>query len=336
MQYRIRHVTEYIYNAPVSHCYNLAHIIPRTSHRQKCISCDIEIDPNATSKSIRDDYFGNRAYHFEIQRSHKKLTLISTSKVETREQSYDKKLEAGTTCGNAWQALKYSNEAEVLFAREFILDSPMVKAQPALLDYASSLFTADKPLLIAVIELTQKIHSEFTSSPQSTTIATPLEEVLVTKKGVCQDFAHLQIGCLRALGFPAKYVSGYIETLPAPGQEKLVGSDATHAWISVFCPGQGWVEFDPTNNCIAAEQHIITAWARDYYDVTPLKGVIFGGGDNPILSVSVDVSRIEAPATKTRSQAQMQFQAQSQNQAQLQGQAQSQTQYPLPQQTPNS
>ncbi len=324
MQYRIRHVTEYIYNAPVSHCYNLAHIIPRTSHRQKCISCDIEIDPNSTSKSIRDDYFGNRAFHFEIQRSHKKLTLISTSKVETREQSYNKKLEAGTTCGEAWQALKYSNEAEVLFAREFILDSPMVKARPALLDYASSIFSAEKPLLVGVMELTQKIYHEFTYSPQSTTIATPLEEVLATKKGVCQDFAHLQIGCLRALGFPAKYVSGYLETLPPPGQEKLVGSDATHAWISVFCPGQGWVEFDPTNNCIAAEQHIITAWARDYYDVTPLKGVIFGGGDSPILSVSVDVSRIEASPVKARVHAQGQVQSQAQ------------TQYPLPQQSPSS
>ena len=293
MQYRICHITEYLYNAPVSHCYNLAHIIPRTSHRQKCISCDIDISPSAAFKSIRDDYIGNGAYHFDTQRSHKKLVMTVTSRVDTREQSYNKKLEAGTTCADAWQLLKYAKDTEILFAREFILDSPMIKATKALRDYAAPLFTGDKPLLVAVMELTQKIYKEFTYSPQSTTIATPLEEVLATKKGVCQDFAHLQIGCLRALGLPAKYVSGYIETLPAPGHVKLVGTDATHAWISVFCPGQGWVEFDPTNNCIAAEQHILTAWARDYYDVTPLKGVIFGGGDRPILNVSVDVSRVD-------------------------------------------
>ena len=292
MLYRICHITEYLYNAPVSHCYNLAHIIPRTSHRQKCISTDISINPTAAFKSIRDDYFGNRAYHFEIQRSHKKLVLTATSKVETREQFYDAKLDAGTTCADAWQLLNYAKEAEFLFAREFLLESPMIKLQSALREYAEPLFTPEKPLLQAVMELTQLIFREFKYSPEATTIATPLEEVLEKKQGVCQDFAHLQIGCLRAMGIPAKYVSGYIETLPAPGEVKLVGSDATHAWVSAFCPGQGWVEFDPTNNCIAAEQHVLTAWGRDYYDVTPLKGVIFGGGESPILNVSVDVARI--------------------------------------------
>ena len=292
MLYRICHTTEYLYNASVSHCYNLAHIIPRTSHRQKCISTDISINPTASFKSIRDDYFGNRAYHFEIQRSHKKLVLTATSKVETREQFFDAKLDAGTTCADAWQLMNYAKEAEFLLAREFLLDSSMVKALPALRAYAEPLFSPEKPLLQAVMDLTKLIYKEFKYSPESTTIATPLEEVLATKRGVCQDFAHLQIGCLRAMGIPAKYVSGYIETLPAPGQVKLVGSDASHAWVSAFCPGQGWVEFDPTNNCIAAEQHILTAWGRDYFDVTPLKGVIFGGGDSPILNVSVDVARV--------------------------------------------
>ncbi|MDF1763936.1 MAG: transglutaminase family protein, partial [Oleibacter sp.] len=129
-------------------------------------------------------------------------------------------------------------------------------------------------------------------SPLATTIATPIAEVMANKKGVCQDFAHVQIGCLRALGYAAKYVSGYLETIPPPGQEKLVGADATHAWISVYSPGEGWFEFDPTNNCMAGEQHIITAWGRDFYDVTPLKGVIFGGGKAPLMDVSVDVARI--------------------------------------------
>ncbi|WP_394202062.1 transglutaminase family protein [Marinagarivorans algicola] len=292
MLYRICHITEYLYNAPVSHCYNLAHIIPRTSYRQKCISSDITLEPAAAFKSMRDDYFGNRAYHFEIQRSHKKLVLTATSKVETRKQFYDDKLEASVTCAEAWQLLQYTHGAELLMAREFLLDSPMIKIQPELRAYAEPLFTPNKPLLQAVMDLTQKIFTEFEYSPASTTIATPLDVVLNTKKGVCQDFAHLQIACLRALGIPAKYISGYIETLPPPGQEKLVGTDASHAWVSAFCPGQGWVEFDPTNNSIAAEQHILTAWGRDYFDVTPLKGVIFGGGENPILNVSVDVARV--------------------------------------------
>lgn len=291
MLYRICHITEYLYNAPVSHCYNLAHIIPRTSHRQKCISSDISLDPVAAYKSTREDYFGNRAYHFEIQRSHKKLVLTATSQVETRKQSYDD-LTQGVTCAQAWQLLNYATEAEILLAREFILDSPMVKVQPELRAYAEPLFAPDKPLRQAIMELTQKIFTEFEYSPASTTIATPLDVVLETKKGVCQDFAHLQIACLRALGIPAKYVSGYIETLPPEGQVKLVGTDATHAWLSAFCPGQGWIEFDPTNNILAGEQHILTAWGRDYYDVTPLKGVIFGGGEGPILNVSVDVARV--------------------------------------------
>lgn len=292
MLYRVCHITEYLYAQPVSQCYNLAHIIPRTSHRQKCMSTDISVTPNVASKSIRDDYFGNRAYHFEIQRAHEKLILKATSKVETRAQLFNAKLDAGTTCEDAVRQVKYGSESDCIFAREFLLDSPMIKVNEALRAYAAPLFTPKKPLLQAALELTQKIFKEFTYCSEATTIATPLDEVLKNKKGVCQDFAHLQIACLRALGIPAKYVSGYLETLPPPGQEKLVGSDASHAWLSVFCPGQGWVEFDPTNNCIVGDQHILTAWGRDYYDVTPLKGVIFGGGESPVMNVSVDVARL--------------------------------------------
>jgi transglutaminase-like putative cysteine protease len=173
-----------------------------------------------------------------------------------------------------------------------MLDSPMIQARKALYDYALPSFSDNRSLLSSVMELTHRIYEDFTYCPESTTIATPLTEVLDKKRGVCQDFAHLQIGCLRAMGFPAKYISGYIETLPAPGKIKLVGTDASHAWISVFSPTDGWIEFDPTNNCVAAEQHIITAWGRDFFDVTPLRGIIFGGGEKPILNISVDVARI--------------------------------------------
>ena len=193
--------------------------------------------------------------------------------------------------------LAQSSEGDILEAREYLLDSPMIKAFPELKDYAKALFQDERPLLSAVRELTSKIFNEFKYDANSTTVATPLDEVLENRHGVCQDFAHLAIGCLRALGFPARYVSGYLETLPAPGEVKLVGADASHAWFAVFSPGEGWFEFDPTNDIMPAEQHITTAWGRDYSDVTPLRGVIFDGGDSQQLSVSVDVRRIESPAS---------------------------------------
>lgn len=292
MKYRIRHITEYQYASRVSHCYNLAYMIPRTSLRQTCERSQINVAPHPAFTSRREDYFGNQAFHFEIQRPHEKLVITSESDVDVLAQRSALNLDFGVTCAEARQLLANNKDEEVILAREYLLDSPMVKASKALRDYAAPCFVDNRPLLSAVAELTKRIFTEFTYSPEATTIATPLSEVLATRKGVCQDFAHLQVGCLRALGFPAKYVSGYIETLPAPGQERLVGSDASHAWISVYSPREGWFEFDPTNDQICGEQHIITAWGRDYFDVTPLRGVIFGGGENPILSVSVDVARI--------------------------------------------
>ncbi len=291
MKYRIRHITEYQYADRVSHCYNLAHMIPRTSLRQSCERSQIKVAPHPSFTSRREDYFGNQAFHFEIQRPHEKLVITSESEVEVFSQRSGINLDFGITCRDALELLRESKDDEVLLAREFILDSPMVRANQALREYAAPSFSDDRPLLSAVANLTERVFKEFEYCPESTTIATPLDEVMATRKGVCQDFAHLQVGCLRAMGFPAKYVSGYIETLPPPGQEKLVGTDASHAWISVYSPREGWFEFDPTNNQVASDQHIITAWGRDYYDVTPLRGVIFGGGENPILSVSVDVAR---------------------------------------------
>lgn len=292
MKYRVQHTTEYLYSEPVSHCYNLAHIIPRTTRRQKCLNNSIHILPMAAVATQRTDYFGNQSYHFEIQHSHKKLVITSISDVDTGPQYSEPQLDLGISCQDALRMLSEATDFDTLLAREFLLDSPMIKASQALYDYAKPSFDGNPSLLAAVMDLTQRIFREFTYCPESTTIATPLGEVLAKRRGVCQDFAHLQIGCLRAMGFPAKYVSGYIETLPPPGKEKLKGSDASHAWISVYSPTEGWVEFDPTNNCMVADQHIITAWGRDYVDVTPLRGIIFGGGSDPVLNIAVDVERI--------------------------------------------
>lgn len=292
MRYRVKHITEYQYASRVSHCYNMAHLMPRNSRRQKCLSTHLDIHPGAAFNVKREDYFGNWAHHFEIHHPHKKLRIIATSEVETREQVSMMDLDLGVTCAQARELMCYGTDLETLMAREFMLDSAMVRNSDELRDYASGVFTDDKPLLKATLELTQKIFRDFKYNPLATTIATPIADVMANREGVCQDFAHVQIGVLRALGFAAKYVSGYLETLPPPGQEKLVGADASHAWISVYAPGEGWFEFDPTNNCMVGEQHIITAWGRDYFDVTPLCGVIFGGGENPVLSVSVDVARL--------------------------------------------
>lgn len=292
MKYRIKHITEYLYSDRVSHCFNVAHMVPRNSRRQRCTQTKIAVNPGTSYSSKRQDYFGNEAYHFEIQRPHKKLIITASSEVDTNAQGSEPELDFGLSCAQAAQLLSESTDSETLFAREFLLDSSMVRANEALRAYAQPSFEKDRPLLSCVRDLTSRIFTEFTYCPESTTIATPLEEVLENKKGVCQDFAHLEIACLRAMGFPAKYVSGYIETLPPPGQEKLVGTDASHAWISVYSPSEGWFEFDPTNNCPAGEQHIITAWGRDYFDVTPLRGVIYGGGESPVMNVSVDVARI--------------------------------------------
>ncbi|WP_210394795.1 transglutaminase family protein [Motiliproteus sediminis] len=296
MIYRIRHLTRYEYEKPVSLCYNMAYLLPRDTHYQSCRSSQVRISPVQTTGQRRTDYFGNTVYYFSLEQPHHHLEVDVTSEIQILDSKYARNMELdldfGATCGQALVQLQDSRELSLLEAREFVLDSPMVRASQALRDYAKPSFNRNRPLLSAVRELTHRIYTDFTYDPDSTHVATPLSEVLKKRAGVCQDFAHLAVGCLRSLGFPARYVSGYLETLPPPGQEKLVGSDASHAWFAVFSPGEGWLEFDPTNDNMPAENHITTSWGRDYGDVSPLKGVFFDGGDKQKLTVSVDVARI--------------------------------------------
>ena len=193
----------------------------------------------------------------------------------------------------AWEdvrdQLRSDRYPEFLEAYQYVFDSPYVRAGSDLAEYALPSFAPRRPLLEAVLDLTQRIHAEFRYDPHATTLSTTLKELLATRRGVCQDFAHLQIGCLRALGLAACYISGYLLTQPQPGQNRLIGTDASHAWLSVFCPGSGWVDIDPTNNTIPSEQHILLAWGRDYDDVSPIKGVILGGGEHTV-RVAVDVT----------------------------------------------
>jgi transglutaminase-like putative cysteine protease len=184
-----------------------------------------------------------------------------------------------------------NHSLDILDARQYVIDSPMIKTSAELGSYAQPSFLPNRPLVEVVRDLMQRIYKDFIYDPSFTTIATPLSEVLKYRRGVCQDFAHLAIACLRAHGIAARYVSGYVETRPEPGKPRIVGADASHAWFSVYIPGIGWLDFDPTNNTVPLDQHITLAWGRDYADVTPLKGIAFGGGQHT-LSVSVDVLRL--------------------------------------------
>lgn len=293
MHFKVKHVTRYNYADRVTRCYNLANVIPRNTARQRCLKTHVMLSPLPATSHTRTDYFGNRAFQFEIQKPHTELVITAESEVDLHEMQHDAKQDNGISYQDALTHFSSSHHKESIEAREFVLDSPMISSSESLESYAKVSFEKNRPLKACVKELTSRIYDEFSYDPQFSTVATPLAEVIEHKKGVCQDFAHLQVGCLRAMGVPAKYVSGYIETLPKPGEEKLVGADATHAWVAFYCPEEGWIEFDPTNDTIAGNQHIVTAFGRDYDDVTPVRGVIFGGGEAPLLSVSVDVSRVQ-------------------------------------------
>ncbi len=293
MRYRVRHITEYTYGAPVSLCYNMAHLLPRDTRNQRCINQKIQINPPPIYKSEGEDYFGNQTFYFSIQEAHKKLVIdVSTDFEIVPTDTYKKQTLHAMTCGELRNLLSAPDTPELRMAKEYLLDSPQIRSSNELKAYAESTFSDEKPVLEAALNFTHKIFTEFKFDPNTTTVATPLEQVLKQRSGVCQDFAHLAIGCLRSVGLPARYMSGYLETLPPPGQEKLVGVDASHAWFAVFIPNIGWVEFDPTNDLIPSDQHIVTAWGRDYSDVTPLQGVIFEGGGSQQLAVSVDVKRL--------------------------------------------
>lgn len=293
MRFKITHTTEYRYSIQVGRCYNLAHMVPRDTDRQTCLQHQLGVSPNPAHSYKQVDYFGNHAFYFAIQKDHSDLRITAESEVEMRERSWAPGLALGLTCSEALNRLRTGHDPDCLLAREYMLDSPMIRVFDALREYAAPSLRQERPFIEAVQELSERIYRDFTYDPGFTTVATPLQAVLEHKRGVCQDFAHFAIGCLRACGYAARYVSGYLETLPAPGKEKLIGADATHAWFAVYSPEQGWLEFDPTNNKMATQQHIVTAWGRDYSDVTPLRGVIFGGGDKHKLSVAVTVQRLD-------------------------------------------
>jgi transglutaminase-like putative cysteine protease len=247
----------------------------------------VQIDPAPAITERHFDYFGNAVTFVTVEGAHRKLTVKSVSHVSVMRAHVP--LPAETL---EWETVReFSRGRQIgqsLDASEFIFDSPFVKTAENFAAYAAPAFPAERPIFEAVLDLTARIHRDFKFDPKATTLATPLEEVFKTRRGVCQDFAQLEIACLRSLGLPARYVSGYLETDPPPGRPRLAGADASHAWVSFYCHGIGWLDIDPTNNLVPSTRHIAVAYGRDYNDVSPIRGVILGTGEHK-LDVSVDV-----------------------------------------------
>lgn len=269
--YRARHVTTYKYEAVVSQCLTEMRLTPRRLPWQVLRERTIETTPEAASIDERKDYFGNSVSLLSILEQHDEFETVATSLVEIEPRP---ELPASTL---AWEHVRDDirglTSAEAIDVSEYVFDSPFITTAPELADFALRVFEPGRPLVEAAAALSHQIHESFTYRPRATTIETPILEALRTKTGVCQDFSHVMIGALRSLGLPARYVSGYLRS----GAD-IQGAEASHAWVSVYVPGRGWVDFDPTNDLVPSTGHITLAWGRDYGDVAPVKGVALGGG----------------------------------------------------------
>jgi transglutaminase-like putative cysteine protease len=288
MRYHVVHKTSYAYNDAVPLCYNEIRLRPRQTARQTLISHEFRTTPPAGERHDRIDFFGNYVTWLAIQEPHRQLQVHTDSVV-------DVVAAADPVDDTLWDrlgdGLSQRLDPESLSARQYLFASPFVPRDERLAEYARPSFRPGRRLIEAVLDLTLRICHDFTFDSGATTVGTPVLQVLEHRHGVCQDFAHLEIGCLRSLGIPARYVSGYVVTRPPPGKPRLVGADASHAWIAVFAPSIGWVDFDPTNGVIPASEHLTLGWGRDFGDLSPVKGVMTGGRRHS-LSYSVDIEAI--------------------------------------------
>lgn len=285
--YEIAHTTTYDYVGDVSVSHHLLRLAPRHHSRQIPLSHELAMDPPPAAVSTHADYFGNPTHFVSVERPHQRLVITSRSRAAISPSFVPEPTET-PAWENVRSGCRDDHSGAALEAHEFTYPSLLVPLGPEFADYAAPSFPKDRPMLDAVAELTRRIQEDFTFDATATAVTTPVSEVFKRRRGVCQDFAQFQIACLRSLGLPARYVSGYLETDPVPGQPKLRGVDASHAWVGFFCPGLGWIDVDPTNNCFPSLRHITVAWGRDYEDVCPIRGVLMGG-QNQSLGVAVDV-----------------------------------------------
>lgn len=294
MLYRISHRTTYKYAHPVSVGNHVACLKPRSFAGNELLSNEVKISPQPVTFTERMDFFGNILWFFTVQEPHDELVVESKSEVlrtvgpvvsPAAERPWEES--AGT--------LAEDHSAAGLSAYQYQFESPRIRTSPEFAEYALGSFTPGRPMREALMDFTARIHADFKFDSKVTTVRTTTEEVFRKRGGVCQDFAHLQIACLRSIGLAARYVSGYLRTYPPLGRPRLIGADASHAWVSCFCAGAGWMDVDPTNNVAPTDGHVTVAWGRDYGDVSPLRGLILGGGGHD-LQVGVDMEPVEEPA----------------------------------------
>jgi transglutaminase-like putative cysteine protease len=290
MRYHVLHQTQYDYERTATLSQQLLHMTPRDFQYQNCHFHHISVNPVANELVSNFDYFGNIIHHLAIFTPHKTLVVESESNIELLPRPGLNVLQNSQPWDIVRHSLSQQNGGHA-DAVAYLFDSPNVNCSDALATYATASFVSGRPLLEAALDLTQRIYRDFEFDPEATDVATPLTQVLAGRRGVCQDFAHLMVGCLRSLGLACRYVSGYILTTAPAGRERLIGADASHAWASVYCPTYGWVDFDPTNNCLVHNEHLTVAWGRDFSDVSPMRGVVLGGGAQT-LDVSVTVTPV--------------------------------------------
>jgi transglutaminase-like putative cysteine protease len=291
--YRVTHRTEYRYESDVVPSYSQLHLVPRELPGQTLRSSKVMISPKPEYFHERIDYFGNRVAYAAIQEPHRMLRVTADSVVEVSDRQHSPSLLGERPWEQVRDEARTSDVDDGMDAAQFALDSPLVHGSDEFADYAGVSFTPGRPLVEAVTDLCSRIHADFEYKPGATTVNTPVTEVFEKRAGVCQDFAHLGIACLRAIGMPARYVSGYLETDPPPGRPRLKGADVSHAWLSVLLGEGDWLELDPTNDKLVNERYIVTAYGRDYSDVPPLKGVIHTHGKTKKLKVTVDVVAVD-------------------------------------------
>jgi transglutaminase-like putative cysteine protease len=288
MRYLVRHRTSYSYSAPVLLSHNQVHLVPRPFASQSCDWSRQHITPTPSLSRTWTDFFGNTAGFFVVDQPHRELTVHSESIVNVQPRKW---IAADLSPG--WEtvrsALQSPQDETTLSVSQFRFPSTYITLGAELYKYAAPSFVPGAPLLVVAEDLLRRIRADFRYDSTATQVSTPLQQLLELRRGVCQDFAHLMIACLRAFGLAANYRSGYLNTEPPPGKEKLVGADASHAWLAVWCPSSGWVELDPTNNCLTDDRYVTVAWGRDFGDVSPVKGVVLGGGWHEV-RVAVDVT----------------------------------------------
>jgi transglutaminase-like putative cysteine protease len=286
--YRVSHRTTYKYVRPVSFGNHVACLKPRSYAGNQLTSHTLTILPTPVTMTERIDYFGNCLCYFTVQEPHEELIVEAKSEILRGDGTAGNRIES-LPWEDSTEALERDHSHEALDAYQFQFESPRIRMKPEYAAYALESFTPRRPMREALLDLTSRIYRDFRFDSKVTTVRTPTEEVFKKRRGVCQDFAQVQIACLRSIHVAARYVSGYLRTYPPPGKPRLVGADASHAWISAYCRGAGWLDMDPTNNVAPTDGHVTLAWGRDYSDISPVRGLILGGGGHT-LNVEVDMA----------------------------------------------